>query len=658
MFSTFTLTFAIVVLFASPIVARIAGRYFSKSLEASFGHARDWMPTLPNHAIVKGEPGQRWQKRVRRLEMRALPFIEASPTGVTADLLAGELSEDVSVADAVLERLRDEIPSRLKVTRSGRLIHDFDAADIRALKRRNGVRAPARVLLFTLALLANAGAAWPILMAIFVGMIAFVGMAGTNPIATGIGGIVAILAMLGGNVLSGVLVKLVLTPPGGPSLGSTTEAENQQMLFEAHDSREAMTEGSFSGVDVGFLDVAAGSGCEGIPADVDLDIDFRAILIGLIALILLSMILACIAALFVWIRGVWRAVARIGMPEPILSPTAWIRGATPVDTVEKLIPTNDLVVRIGRTVGRVMSRTHVEDGGMAKRVLARAAANSGRIGALELMLAEGLDQNEAMSVGARLTGYFSGKIHVAESGEIEFVFPESVLPAESGVSLWDLNAEYVMLQATDRHEVEVLRRVPQPDNVLPLNLPGLSHGHLTSTYRLVAGTVFMQLCAMLAVHMWPGAPSLLIVAVDFVFPLFTLGAFTLAGAARYTASRSAQHGIMRDIRRAGFFEVNLALESSRDTVDFKAVEDQLFNTLINAWSKLKMRDIAAELRSVAVDLDLEPTAEDGVYSIAPLRDRLGEVHESRVGEVVFNISGEDDDIVFDSQISHERIYAL
>lgn len=657
MLSTLTLTFALVVLLASPIVARIAGRYFSKSLEASFGHARDWMPTLPNQAVAKGEPGKRWQKRVRRLEMRALPYLEASPLGITAESLAGELSEDVSVADAVLERIRDEIPSRLKVTRSGRLIHDFDPEDVRALKRRNGVRAPARVLLFALAILANAGAAWPILMAIFVGMVAFLGMAGSNPFVMGIGGILAILAMLLGNVLAGEVIRLMLTPAGGPSLGSTTEAEDPQMLLEAHDSREAMNEGSFSDVDKGVLDSALPSGCDGIPLDFDLDLP--GLLMGLIALILLGMIFACIAALIIWVRGVWRAISKAGVPQLVVSPTAWIRGAIPVDRIEKIIPTNDLVLRVGNTLGRVMTRTHVEDGGMAKRVLARAAANSGRIGALELMLAEGLDENEAMSVGARLTGYFSGTIHVAECGEIEFVFPESVLPAESNDSLWDLNAEYVILKPSGSNETEVRRRMPQPNNVLPLNLPGMSYGHLTSTYRLVAGTVFMQLCAMVAVHMWPAAPSLLIAAVDFVFPLFTLGAFTLAGAARYTASRSVQHGIMRDIRRAGYYAVNLALESSKDTVNFEAVEDQLFNAMTGAWSKLKMRDISAELKSVAIDLDLEPTAEDGIYSITPLRERLGELDESRTQEVVFDTSDEaDEDIVFDSQISHERIYAL
>jgi len=642
-----------------PLVGRVVGWYAARQVRVPWGHIRDWMPSIPNNAVLDANAEERWEKRTRALEAKALRVIAEEPTGVTAAKLAPNVGEDVAVVSAVLERIREEIPNRLRVTRGGALIHDFEIEDVKTLQRKQLLKGPARLGVFVLSILANIGATWPMMMSVLVGVGALGAMAVVpEPLIVGIAGLLAIMGLLLVNVVGGWFIHLIMTPIGGPKIGPVDEAEDADTLVEeTHAVRESMRKGSWSGPDVLILPDTGG--CGGGCADIDIDGGFDAdigegILVVLVAALLAAAVAACTFAIGIWVRGIWRATQKIGVPDPILSPAGWIRGNPPVDWIERFIPTNDLVLRITRTMKKILRRTHPEDGSMVKRILARAATQDGRIGALEIMLQEGVDDDEAMTIGAQLTGYFGGEIHVGDHGEIEFVFPEeSHLTGE-----WeerDMHAEYLDFEPSGK----INRRRAQKAKKLPVNIPGLSYGHLVGTDRLVAGTILMQMCAVALVHLVPDVPTLVQYGVDLVFPLMTLGAFALTGTARYISEAMAEHGVMRDVRRAGFIALKKALRDGEQTVNFEHLAGNVWFELKSAWRGFSRKDAYAELKSIAIELDLEPTAVDGEFDITPLRARLEGLEDQRKKPVVLGLEVEGaDEVIFDTQVDHARVYAL
>lgn len=624
------------------IVARILGGMVARHLRSPFGHGRDWMPTIPNNTVTDASAQKRWETRTRSIEARILKSLEKRPENVEAEHLAGELGEDLAVVHAALTRIRDELPVRLKVTRKGRLIHDFTVADVQRLIARQKLKAPMRGLLFVLGVFANIGATWPMLLSIFVAVLGLVAMT-TMPNPAVIGGIA--LAATGiiivANALAGSIIHLLLTPWGGPRLGSVETVEDSSAIEEPHQVRAAMSGGGF---DLAGVDPGCGSGCN---ADLDLD---EGIVVVIVGALLVIAIVALTAAVGVWLRGIWRAVSRIGDVDPILSPASWIRGSKPVDWVEKWIPTNDLVLRVTRVLKRLSMRVHPEDASMVSRVLRLANENSGRVGVLEIMLSEGLSEDAAMTVGAGLVGFFDGEIFVGEEGEVEFVFPNSVR-IQKAVSEYDLHAEYLSFA-----NGTISRRKAQNSRTLPSNIPGLEYGHIIGTDRLVAGTVLMQICAMAVVHLVPNVPFVVQLGVDFIFPLMTLGAFALSGVARYAMSEMAKHGVQRDIRRAAFIAIR---EGERTgTVNFARISNLLWDEFRPSWRALRHSDITRELRAVAIDLNLEPTAIEGIYELETLTKRQSLLRKQR--EVSFTRLGADevDEVVFDTSVEHARMYAL
>lgn len=283
---------------------------------------------------------------------------------------------------------------------------------------------------------------------------------------------------------------------------------------------------------------------------------------------------------------------------------------------------------------------------MVSRVMGLARRNAGRVGVREIMMWEGLDESAAMSVGAQLVGYLNGEIVVGDEGEVEFLFPMEVLQ-QHGVPDYELNAEYLDLNG------DIRRRRAQNKRRIPSNIPGLDYGHVVATDRLVAGTILMQISAMLVVHLVPNVPMLVMVGVDFVFPMMTLGAFALSGAARWAMSEMARHGVQRDIRRAGYVAVR---ESRHGEVNFEELSETLYSVFRKAWPSLKRRDVLAELEGVALDLDLEPCEVRNVYSTRPVQARLDSLEVQR--RAAPQVRAEGDEVVFDTKIEHERIYAM
>ena len=637
MFEWVIIGFGAAAILGGPVLARVVGWLVSRQLRSSFGHSRDWMPTLPNNTVLDPDAQRRWEKRARRIEGRLLSHLIRHPIGASAEGLSGVLGEDVEIVGAALARVRDEVPVRLQVTRKGQLLHEFDPKDLESLKQKQGLRIGLGLVLYVLAIGANIGAAWPVLLSIFVALLGMAGMVTlAEPVLVGGFALVVTALVLGLNVGLGWFVHFVLTPLGSPRLGSVEMVEDRGMLEEPHQARSTLMHGSVEPVaDVGC---AGAEGC----ASID-DVGGLAVLIFLV---LLSVVLMLSFAVLIWLRGLWRSIMRIGRADATLSPTAWIRGAKPADRIEKLIPTNDLVLRVVSVLRRLTLRTHPEDAGMVSRVLGLAHKNAGRVGVREIMLWEGLDESAAMSVGAQLVGYLNGEIFVGDEGEVEFLFPMEVLQ-QPGTPDQELNAEYLDLKGNVR------RRRAQNKKRVPSNIPGLDYGHIVATDRLVAGTILMQISAMLVVHLVPNVPMLVMVGVDFVFPMMTLGAFALSGAARWAMSEMARHGVQRDIRRAGYVAVR---ESRHGEVNFEELSETLHDVFRKAWPSLKRRDVLAELEGVALDLDLDPCEAPYVYSTQSVQVRLESLEVQR--RAAPPVRAEDDEVVFDTRIEHERIYAM
>ena len=184
------IAFAVILLILSPFVAHAAGLWAARRLESQPGQIRDWMPSIPTQTITSGSAQARWEKRGQAVEAHMLRLFKGGVQGASAESVAAQLGEDVSVVAAVLARLREEVPSRLQVTRGGTLLHDFSADSIQALSKRLTQGFPARAALFALGVFANIGAAWPMILSITVAVGSLLGMAvSPEPLWAGLGGL-------------------------------------------------------------------------------------------------------------------------------------------------------------------------------------------------------------------------------------------------------------------------------------------------------------------------------------------------------------------------------------------------------------------------------------------------------------------------------------
>lgn len=641
-------------LFAAPFVAHVSGWFVARTLRVKPGAIREWMPSIPDHIEVDGRAEARWEKKRKAVEAKLLRRFADGVEGAEALTLAADLGEDPEVVAGALGHMREEIPTRLRVTRGGKLLHDFDASSIAALKTRRRMGLPLRFAVFILGALANLGAAWPVVMGLLVASGALAMIAG-GASATSIGGVA--LAIVAGlfiaNMLGGWITHLMLTPglglTGRPKLGPTQDAEPSFAELQTEqaagwsmwgDAGSSVAHAPTGGCDIGDVDAD-----EGI---------LPLIVIGL----LIAVVAACTFALFVFLRGIWRAATGAGMPPLDSSPTQWVRSTQPDDSWERFIPTNDLVLRVMRVMRRLVSHTHPRDSTIIGRIMAQARQSGGRIAALEIALQEGLDLDTATAAGATLVGRANGDIDVSDGGELDFVFAKESLTHAAAQWDDDLHAEYVDYE----HDGGTLRRRPlQERSKLPVNLPGIAWSHVKSASRLATGTVLMMLTGVLVVSLVPGTPLGIKLLVDSVLPLMALGTFALAGSLRYATSTLAGHGVRRDIRRVAFLHIRRAMKRNRGTVKFNTIVGALLDTLKPAWKGLDRDLIVREITGVAVDLELEPTATDLEFDVSSLTARLNEIeaHRNAVGETELDFSAEDEDeVIFDSQIEHDRVRAL
>ena len=662
------------------ILAHLIGRKVFRVLSISAGHGRRIMPTVPSHQPEEqGRPGAAMRAAIRDVEAKLIDLFQGGVEAVEAAPLAAQLQTPVEWVEAALDRLRQEVPCRIRVTESGRMLHDFAAEEIAELKRRKSRAKPLKAGLFLLAICANAGTIWPVVTVLLLAGTSLAAMFAAFDYRVGLAGFFALGVVVVGTIIVGYIFNALLTPTvSGPGLGPAIPrqpTERRQSLRrhrESNDAESVKNRWTFGW----FADVLLASGRRSRSSRSSSSRDGGAgqlILIIIVAILLLAVIALCLSTLFVWLRGLYRAITS---DEDLsqTSPTSWVRLQERVDRLEKLLPTTDLVGRIWRALRRVLTRRRPVDGEMGRRILARAEANGGTVSSIEITLHEALDPYEAVEAGVRLCQRAGGDITVLEHGEVAFTFPDASAgeePPEEDQNLW---AEYLTF---DQDGPDVRRDPAQPKDSVPVNLVGLRLGHLEGAARLVAGSWLMVV--FVAVVCSLTGPSdfaaYLLESPDAasgdyaqwgylaigLTALFATATTVLAAVTSYTAAATAQHGLQRDARRAAFQEIMEHLDAGRGSINLDEQSRNVAKALSPAWPKIDHALIDSEMLGVAVDLELEPTPEIemGLWSLEDLRARYAQGCKAarEVGRDRPVRSG-NDPVVFDTMVELDRVVNL
>ncbi len=670
--------------------AHLMGWWLSRKRQVKAGHIREVMPSLPSSPPRKGRAERRWDRAMNRVEKRLLAQFKQGATQVHAAQLAGQLAEDPDLVEAVLARMREEIPCRMQIMRSGTIYHDFKAEDIAELTRQRRRSLPRQVMLAILTAFANIGAAWPFLSVVVIVLATFAQMnslnVGADPesamITAGITGIGLSIGVMLTTLVAGWLARLFLHPISrGPKLGKIVKQEPRPQrrharyrdhddlsLFLAADAASDMSYafGSQSTRSWGRSSNSSSSS-DGGGFDLDLDDAGEGVILVLVIVVLAAILGAALTAVGVWLRGIWRAIKRLDEPPAATSPTLWVRTAQTIDKWERYLPTNDLVIRALHALRRQVNHRRPPDDDLAARILILAKNKGGVVTGLDIVFHEGLDLDEAHAIGARLSGMLDGQILLDNEGELAFAFPPKTLEKLTSKPDQDMWAEYI----TFDQRGQPIRREAQDDDRVPVNLVGLTKSHLDSSARLVAGTYLMALMVgwFAASPMDPtgGLMTLAAIPVMMAVAFMAFSASALVASTRYMAKQSAAHGLRRDARRAAFKHVHLALERRERVVMFAPLESALFYLFKRTWSGVSREMISKELRAVAIDLELEPSnnpelLEQDAYELDVLARRLEEDRQFAQAfdfeGVAFDFSDAPDEVVFDTQVEHDHVTVL
>lgn len=643
------------------IIAHVLGARFARRLDVRPGHARRVMPTLP---LAQFAVGPEWTRGLRRVERTLLPILQVEPTGVEAAPLAGRLEEPLDLVVAVLERLREEVPCRLRVTRSGRLLHDFEPAALAELAVQRRQTRPWLAAVYLFGLFANLGAAWPVIIILFVASSTLVEVFRdlASGVRAGVGGLVALAALIGLTLVLGALMSLILRPRGGPRLGAAPVSEVPRARFRGGFSLAAFFQPQSDTVRRRRRSWSSSSSSSNSSRG---DGAAQAIIIA----VLLAIIAAAFSVLVVWARGIWRAI-RGRVEEEGITPSAWVRGEERVDLLERFVPTSDLVGRISRTLRRAVARRRPTDADLGPRILVRAARRGGMVTGLEIALAEGLDLAEAIEAGTRLCTALDGRI-LALEGEVVFSFPPAVLSQVEADEDPDLWAEFLTFDQRGPH----LRRKPEQEvATVPVNLVGLRAAHLEAASRLATGAWLMAATGVVflladvppnwnrftfdlpaALHGLGLGPR---IALAGLLGLFAIATTTLATAAGYAAQTEAILGMRRDARRAAFQEiVEICRQSDAAVVDLQDQATRLQAELEWAWPAVDRALFSKEMIGVAADLDLEPAPAAGSWAIGALRARIARAEAIEAPPIGAPVPA-DDPVIFDTRVELDRITAL
>ena len=595
---------ALLALVLSPFLAHIVGRLAYRAFRVAPGHARLVMPTLAAGGSAA---------RLSAVEGRVLAALKDGASGVDPRALAARLSLDPTMVDAVFARMRDLIPCRLRVTASGRLLHDFAAQDVAKLRRQRALAWPRRAGLFLLMVLANGGATWPLFMSVAIGTLTLGEMCGKSKseedmIAVGLTGLLLIALVVGLALGIGWLFDKIMSPIAqGPYIKDPPVKPDKKPVKSRKTYRPSTATPDSSHTGRG----------SSIPSP-------QGFLAFVVIAALIAIISAALVGIVVWLRGLWRSLRK---EDEEVSPSEWVRNRRPPDWLERFLPTNDLVMRTVRALGR-LALGRPADPGILSRALARARERGGVVSSLDVMLQEGLDRDQAVAVTARIGAEWGAQMTALGAGDLLAELPQDAL-----------------------REAPKAQEIPGPECLLgtdgaPVNIPGLTAMHLSGLARLAAGSFLAGVaCAFYvggrldeSLPLWLGI--LLLFSV-----ILAMGTAGLAAVARYAAKASAAAGVLRDVRRATFSAVRQALSTGANEVDAERLVSELKEQVRRVWPSLEESGIRAEVQVAIEDMGLSPNPaepESSVFRLAPLRERMEELGTRTFAQV------DDDRVVFDT----------
>ncbi|MAM02020.1 MAG: hypothetical protein CMH51_00495 [Myxococcales bacterium] len=603
-----------------PIVAHIAGWLTVRRMRRVRAHIADTIPGLTAYETGDGtdlDAARRFDRAVDATFDRLASRFVSGAKDVRARPLAAELDLPIPVVATALDQLSDVAPYIMRVMDSGEIAYEFPPGATSSLKGRTLLRWPARVGWFLTAFVANFGSMWP---AVYIGVAALgtfaeLWSAGVLNAAYEANVYAAALTLPAGLLAYWLLTllsqwlttPLLATPTPGPPhahLEREREAAEEEELFEEIGVFRARS--GVQGVWKGYkkaIHMFSGNrkGRRGGHP------------LAYVLLTVLAFVALAVVSAVSWIGGI-RNILSGRLPHlPEVSPGAWAREPQPVGSAFLELG-DELALTLMSAVRRLILERRPRDEDLARRVVALAARQGGRVSGLDLTFQEGFSEAEAITVAARVTGQVGGQIEVSEAGDVDCVF-ETPHGADLEVPLAPLEAIELRGERAEPISAGFHVRVP-------VNVPGLNRYLLEASLNLATGAALAAIAAGVLV------PAGVVGAAVFgVASAVALSTWALVGAARYGVRESVRAGLLRDARRGALAILRTHLEGSSNRMPRQALSGLVEaidgldpdNGATMVWAEV---DLA--LSDVGVELALggDDEGEGLAYDLLPLRERL------------------------------------
>jgi hypothetical protein len=607
---------------AAPLVAHLAGWLTLRRMRAVRAHVADSIPGLARRERGDGTDGdaaRRFDRAVDRTFDRLAARFASGVQGARARSLAAELNLPQEVVATALDQLTDAAAHGLRITDAGTLLIDFEPGATEKITRRTLLGWPARVGWFLTACVANLGSIWP---SVFIATVCGLALSEVQDLDQLIEALLpAVFAILAGLLAYWVSTRVsrlasrpwTATPDPGPPHGqedTALAAKEEEALHEEIGvfSPRSGVQGVWSvykSVLEGFF---RSSG------------DKRGVPIAVIVSTLVALVALAVVGVFSWHGGLWKILSG-RLPRLVdQSPGSWVREPQAVGSAFLELG-DELALTLTSAVRRLCAHARPRDEELAARVVALARGQGGRVSGLDLILSEGFDEAEAVTVAARVTGQAQGQVLVSEAGDVDCLFaPDPESPT-------DVQPAPLEAIALDRDQATAI------SDAIPVNVPGVTRYRLDAALNMATG-------ALLAAVGWATlSPAGLLGGAALVgLSLVTLATWGLVGAARYGVRESARVGLLRDARR-GALQI-LAGELRGETSSYLA--RSRFDSLVETLDGLDpangadtvWREVDLALSDAGVELSLSQDGpEELSYELGPLRERLASLDALREEEV-------------------------
>ena len=350
---------------------------------------------------------------------------------------------------------------------------------------------------------------------------------------------------------------------------------------------------------------------------------------------LLALIALAIVSATSWLGGIWKILSGRLPRLDDRSPGDWVREPQPVGSAFLELG-DELALTLLAAVRRLWDDTRPRDRTLAARVVALAARRGGRVSGLDLILREGFDEAEAITVAARVTGQLGGQVLVTEAGDVDCAF---ALP------------ETEPYAAPPLESIELVRGEARAiSEAIPVNVPGVTRYRLDSALNMATG-------ALLAAVSWAALSSggLLGGATFGGLAAVTLATWGLVGAVRYGSRESARVGLLRDARRGALRILRERYRQTRSPYLPRSAFDSLVQTLDELdpsnGAETVWREVDMALSDAGVELAVSDDApEELSYDLGPLRERFSSLEVLREEEVELDevVELDDEVVVFET----------